>query len=76
MDWSGCSEVEQVPGKVSGAPILKHSRVLVESIVENYDNGETPESLADKFEVPLEQVKAVLDYALSQNNVANKLSRG
>ena len=27
IDWSGCDEVEQVPGKVSGVPILKHSRV-------------------------------------------------
>lgn len=66
MDWSGCNEVEQVPGRVSGAPVLKHSRVFADSIVENYEDGETPESLADMFEVPLEQVRAVLDFAFSR----------
>lgn len=65
MDWSACGEVEQVSGKVSGAPILKNSRVLADSILENFEDGETPESLADMFDVPVEQVKAVLDYALS-----------
>lgn len=65
MDWSGCAEVERIPGKVSGAPILKNSRVFADSIVENYEDGETAESLADMFNVPVEQVRTVLDYALS-----------
>ena len=65
MDLSGCREVEQVPGKVSGAPILRLSRVFADSILENYDDGETPESLAAMFDVPVEQVRAVLNYARS-----------
>ncbi len=36
MDCSDCPLVEVVPGKVSGVPILKHSRVQADSIVENY----------------------------------------
>ena len=27
IDWTGCSLVEVVPGKVSGVPILKGTRV-------------------------------------------------
>ena len=65
MDWSGCSEVEQVPGKVSGVPILKGTRVQADAILGNYEDGESPESIASMFEVDLEQVRTVLKYALA-----------
>jgi uncharacterized protein (DUF433 family) len=62
IDWSGCDEVERVPGKVSGVPILKHSRVQADSVVSNADSCSV-EEVADMFELPIEQVKAVVDYA-------------
>jgi uncharacterized protein (DUF433 family) len=37
VDWSGCSLVEVVAGKVSGAPLLKNTRLPVEAITSNYD---------------------------------------
>lgn len=38
MDWSGCTEVEEIPGKVSGVPILRLSRVPAEAILGNYND--------------------------------------
>ena len=39
MDWSGCHFVEINPRKVSGAPILKGTRVQADAIVENFESG-------------------------------------
>ena len=63
IDWSACPLVEVVPGKVSGVPILKHSRVQADSIVENYESGSPLEEIADNFDIPDDIIRAVLSYA-------------
>ena len=63
VDWSGCGEVEQVAGKLSGVPMLKHSPVQADAVWENYLDGFTVEEVADMFRLPLEQVRAVVEYA-------------
>ncbi len=37
MDWSECPLVEETPGKVSGVPLLKNTRLPVQAITGNYD---------------------------------------
>ncbi len=37
FDWSDCALVEGIPGKVSGAPPLKNTRLPVDAITGNYD---------------------------------------
>ena len=37
LDWSDCPLVEVIPGKVSGAPLLKNTRLPVDAITGNYD---------------------------------------
>lgn len=37
IDWSDCPLVEIIPGKVSGAPLLKNTRLPVDAITGNYD---------------------------------------
>ncbi len=37
IDWSDCPLIEVIPGKVSGAPLLKNTRLPVDAITENYD---------------------------------------
>ena len=39
LDWSQCSAVESVPGKVSGAWVLKGTRMPVSAIFENREAG-------------------------------------
>lgn len=67
MDWTDCPEVETVPGKVSGVPILKHSRMPADAIVQNYRSGLPPDEIAEVFELPAEGVRKLLAYAVKHN---------
>jgi uncharacterized protein (DUF433 family) len=63
MDWSECPVVEVVPGKVSGAPILKHSRVTADAVLESHQLGESVEDIAYSFELDPDDIRKVLAYA-------------
>lgn len=63
VDWSDCSLVEVNPRKVSGAPILKGTRVQADSIVQNYEGGESVEDIAYNFSIPEDSVRELLTYA-------------
>lgn len=66
IDWSKCEEVESVPGRLSGAWVVKGSRVPADAIVDNARDGFTAEEIATEiFELPLERVKGVLRFARS-----------
>jgi uncharacterized protein (DUF433 family) len=60
MDWTDCPLVEIVPGKLSGAPVIVHSRVRPEDIVANRDEG--ADWLAENFDLPVETVRTVLAF--------------
>ena len=69
MDWTDCPAIEQVPDRLSGAPVLKGSRVRPSDLLLNIDEG--AEWLAEAHQLPLEQVKAVLAfYELHQGQLA------
>ena len=72
MDWKDCPEVESVPGKVSGVPILKGSRMPADAIVQNYRSGLPPEEIAEVFELPADGVRRLLAYAMKQNPSGNR----
>jgi len=65
IDWSECSLVEIRPHVHSGAPVLRGTRMPVNAIVDNFDYGVTPEEIAQQFQLPSEQVQAILTYAKS-----------
>ena len=66
VDWSGCPIVEVVPGKVSGAPVIRGSRVPADQVIENHDAGESLEDIAYNFDLNPEDIRAVLAYAASR----------
>jgi uncharacterized protein (DUF433 family) len=39
LDWSQCTAVERVPGKVGGAWLFKGTRVPVRALFENIEGG-------------------------------------
>ena len=39
IDWTECEPIEQIPGKVSGRPIVRGTRILPDAIVNSYDAG-------------------------------------
>ena len=64
IDWSKCDDVESVPGRVSGAWVIKGTRVQAQAVVDNAKAGCSAEEIATEiFELPLERVKAVLRFA-------------
>jgi uncharacterized protein (DUF433 family) len=74
FDWSDCPVVEIVPGKVSGAPLLKNTRLPVEAVLGNYDafrdEGLSPDAaIAETLDcypqAGLDNIKAILDFRAS-----------
>jgi len=71
INWSDCPLVEIIPGKVSGAPLLKNTRLPVEAITGNYDafvaeGLSQAEAIAETLdcypEAGIEAIKAILSY--------------
>jgi len=64
LDWSQCAAVESVPGKVSGAWVLRGTRMPVATIFENLEAGASLDDILCWFDgLDREQVKAVIDFA-------------
>lgn len=64
LDWSQCPAVEQVPGRVSGAWVLRGTRMPVATIFENLEAGANIDDILEWFDgLDGEQVKAVIDFA-------------
>jgi uncharacterized protein (DUF433 family) len=64
LDWSQCPAVESVPGKVSGAWVLRGTRMPVSAIFENIAGGASIDDIMEWFDgLDREQVKEVVDFA-------------
>jgi len=63
MDWSECEVVEMIPGKVSGCPLLKGTRVPADAVVENFESGESVAEIAYNFDLNPDDIRKVLAYA-------------
>lgn len=64
LDWSQCSAVESVPGKVSGAWVLRGTRMPVSVIFENLAAGANIDDIMEWFEgLDRAQVEAVIEFA-------------
>jgi len=70
LDWSQCPAVERIPGKVSGAWVLKNTRMPVSAIFENLEAGSDIDEIIEQFHVKREQIEAVLEFATRSLDVA------
>jgi len=50
LDWTKCSAVESVPGKVSGAWVFRGTRLPMATIFENLEDGLSIEEIMEQFE--------------------------
>ena len=66
MDWTDCPLVEVVPGKVSGQPVIRGSRVQAETVRESAELGETPAEIAYNYDLNVNDVLGVLAYVERQ----------
>jgi len=72
IDWMACELIEKVPGKVSGRPIVRGTRILPDAIVGSYDLGETVDELCEGFpSLSVSQIKRLIEFAHAQREQAN-----
>jgi uncharacterized protein (DUF433 family) len=71
VDWSDCPLIEVIPGKVSGSPLLKNTRLPVDAILGNFDafreEGLSPDAAVAETldcypEAGLDNIKAIVHY--------------
>ena len=64
IDWTQCELIEQVPGKVSGRPIVCGTRILPDAIVNSYDAGEPLELIQENYPgLSLGQIQRLIEFA-------------
>ncbi len=64
IDWMACELIEAVPGKVSGRPIVRGTRILPDAIVNSYDMGESIDNLREGFpSLSVDQILRLIDFA-------------
>jgi uncharacterized protein (DUF433 family) len=67
MDWSGCDLVEVIPGKHSGDPLIKGTRIPADAIVSNFEAGSPIEEIAGNYpSISEDTVRRVLRFALDR----------
>jgi uncharacterized protein (DUF433 family) len=62
LDWSQCPAVESIPGKVSGAWVLRGTRTPVKVLFENLEAGMSIEEVIEQFPVTREQIDSLMAF--------------
>ena len=62
IDWSQCSAVESIPGKVSGAWVLRGTRTPVKALFENLEAGMSIDEVMEQFPVSREQMHSLMAF--------------
>ena len=65
IDWTACELIEQIPGKVSGRPIVRGTRIMPDGIVNSYDMGESIE------DIHADQIKRLIEFAHAHREQPN-----
>jgi uncharacterized protein (DUF433 family) len=67
IDWTGCELVERVPGKVSGRPIVRGTRILADTIVQDAELGSPVEEIHENYpDLPIADIEKLLAFAHAQ----------
>jgi uncharacterized protein (DUF433 family) len=63
IDWTQCELIEQVPGKVSGRPIVRGTRILPDAIVNSYDAGGTLDDIHEDYPgLSIPQIQRLIEF--------------
>lgn len=64
IDWTQCELIECVPGKVSGKPVVRGTRIMPEAITGSYELGESIEELQAGFpSLSISQIERLIEFA-------------
>lgn len=62
LEWSQCPIVESIPGKVSGAWVLKGTRTPVQVLFENLEAGMSIDEVIEQFPVTRKQIDDLMAF--------------
>jgi uncharacterized protein (DUF433 family) len=64
VDWTQCELIERVPGKVSGRPIVRGTRILPDAIVNSYDAGDPLDLIHENYPgLSIPQIQRLIEFA-------------
>jgi len=67
IDWSACELIEQIPGKVSGRPLVRGTRILPDVIVNSFDAGATFAEISEDYPgLTIAQIHRLIEFAHAQ----------
>ena len=73
IDWSGCPIVERDPEKMGAVATVRGLRLSADAIVENHDDDLSDEEISEIFELPIEDVRALVAYAEQARHSAHSV---
>ena len=66
MTWSGCELVEQIPGKCSGQPVVRGTRIFPETIVQYSDRGASVDEILEDYpSLSADVIQSILSFVHS-----------
>jgi uncharacterized protein (DUF433 family) len=69
MDWTECSDVERIPGKVSGAWLVKGTRIRADDVTANAVDFTAEQIVTEIYpSLPPDRVRRILSYARKRAN--------
>jgi uncharacterized protein (DUF433 family) len=72
IDWTACELIEQIPGKVSGRPIVRGTRIMPDGIMNSYDMGESIEDIHEDWpSLSIAQIKRLIEFAHAHRGQPN-----
>jgi uncharacterized protein (DUF433 family) len=67
IDWTGCELVERVPGKVSGRPVVRGTRILADTIVQDAELGSPLEEIQENYpDLSIGAIQRLISFAHSK----------
>ena len=70
IDWSACPDAERNPEKLSGAWVVVGTRIPVDAVLDNAEDGYSAEAIVAEIypSLPLDRAKRILAYARDRAN--------
>jgi uncharacterized protein (DUF433 family) len=69
IDWMACELIESVPGKVSGRPVVRGTRIMPHGIINSFELGDSIEEIQEGFpSLSREQIECLIAFAHEQRH--------
>ncbi len=69
IDLSKCPELEQIPGKVSGAWLFRGTRLPLWVVLDNLRVGASLDEISDWFEIDRPRIESVLGFLAAETKL-------